>query len=80
MNEQDWKQSQYYQEDFLASHSVTPGSDAARQMTVTSGRICSAALTKSNPIGSLLRTLLASSRWSSKARFLRWQRNNREYA
>ena len=58
---------------FLASPSVTPGSDAARAMTVTSGRICSAALTKSNPIGSLLRTLLESSRWSSKARFLRWQ-------
>ena len=59
--------------DFRVSHSVMPGSDAARRMTATSGRTCSAALTRSDPIGSLLRTLLESSRWSSKARFLRWQ-------
>ena len=58
---------------FHASRSVMPGSDEARKMTATSGRTCSAVLTKSSPITSLLRTLLESSRWSSKARFLRWQ-------
>lgn len=58
---------------FPASRSVMPGSDEARKMTATSGRTCSAVLTKSNPIGLLLKTLLESSRWSSKARFLRWQ-------
>ena len=60
-------------EDFRASLSVMPGSAEARQMTATSGRICSAASTKSGPLGSWLRTLLASSRWSSRARFLQWR-------
>ena len=58
---------------FPASRSVMPGSDEARKMTATSGRTCSAVLTKSSQIGLLLKTLLESSRWSSKARFLRWQ-------
>ena len=60
-------------EDFRASLSVMPGSAEARRMTATSGLTCSAASTKSGPLGSWLRTLLASSRWSSRARFLRWQ-------
>lgn len=60
-------------EAFLASPSLTPGSDAARKMTVTSGLQCSAALTKSGPIGSFVRTLLESSRWWSRARLLQWQ-------
>ena len=59
--------------DFLANHSVMPGSEEARMMTVISGRTCSAALTKSSPLGSLLKMLLESSRWSSRARFLQWQ-------
>ena len=59
--------------DFRASLSVMPGSVAARRMTVTSGRTCTAALTKSSPLGLLLKTLLESSRWSSRARYLRWQ-------
>lgn len=42
-------------------------------MTATSGRTCTAALTKSSPLGSLVRTLLVSSRWLSKVTFLRWQ-------
>ena len=60
-------------EAFLASPSLTPGSDAARKMTVTSGLQCSAALTKCGPIGSFVRTLLESSRWWSRARLLQWQ-------
>ena len=67
------EESRYSQADFLASHSVMPGDEEARKMTATSGRTCSAVLTKSNPIGLLLKILLESSRWSSKARFLRWQ-------
>ena len=55
-----------------ANLSVMPGSDAARQMTATSGRRCTDALTRCDQIGSLLKTLLASSRWSSRARYLRW--------
>jgi hypothetical protein len=60
-------------EDSLASHSVMPGSDEARMMTATSGRLCTDVLTKSDPIGSFVRTLLESSRWSSKATLLKWR-------
>ena len=42
-------------------------------MTATSGRQCIAPSTKSSPLGLWLRTLLESSRWSSRARFLKWQ-------
>lgn len=63
----------FSQEDSRASLSVLPGDVAARQMTATSGRTCSVALTKSSPIGSLLKTLLASCRWSNRARLLQWQ-------
>ena len=59
--------------DFLASLSVTPGDAEARKMTATSGRQCIAPSMKSSPLGLWLKTLLESSRWSSRARFLRWQ-------
>lgn len=36
-------------------------------------RICSESLTRCDPLGSLARTLLASSRWWSKARLLEWR-------
>ena len=49
------------------------GDEEARKMTATSGRQCIAPSTKSSPLGLWLRTLLESSRWSSRARFLRWQ-------
>ena len=68
--EDEWMSSL---EAFRASLSVTPGDEEARKMTAISGRTCSAALTKSDPLGSLLKMLLESSRWWSKARFLRWQ-------
>ena len=58
---------------FRASLSVMPGDAEARRMTATSGRQCIAPSTKSSPLGLWLRTLLESSRWSSRARFLRWQ-------
>ena len=58
---------------FRASLSVAPGSEEARKMTATSGRTCTAALTKSSPLGSLVKTLLESSRWLSRATFMKWQ-------
>ena len=73
MSEQDSKQSQYYQEDFLASHSVQPGSDEARKMTVTSGRKCLELYRRLDPVGSLVRMLLASSHWRSTKCFLTWK-------
>ena len=42
-------------------------------MTATSGRQCIVPSMKSSPLGLWLKTLLESSRWSSRARFLRWQ-------
>lgn len=58
---------------FRASLSVTPGDEEARKMTAISGRQCIAPSMKSSPLGLWLKTLLESSRWSSRARFLRWQ-------
>ena len=73
MSKQDWKQSQYYQADFLASHSVQPGSDEARKMTVTSGLRCLELYRRSDPVGSLVRMLLESSAWSSQKVMLEWK-------
>lgn len=61
------------QGDFLASHSVAPGSDAARRTTVISGRKCSALSRRPDPLGCLERTLLASSTWNSTLCFLTWK-------
>ena len=58
---------------FRASLSVMPGDEEARKMTATSGRQCIVPSMKSSPLGLWLKTLLESSRWSSRARFLRWQ-------
>lgn len=73
MSRQDWKQSQYYQEDFLASHSVQPGSEEARKMTVTSGQRCLELYRRSDPVGLLVRMLLESSHWRSTRCFLTWK-------
>lgn len=73
MSRQDLEQSQWYQEDFLASHSVQPGSAEARTMTVTSGRKCCELYRKSGPLGSLVRTLLESSAWRSTRCYLTWK-------
>ena len=61
------------QEDFLANHSVKPGSSEAQAMTVTSGLKCSELLKKQDPVGSLQRMLLESSRWHSTMCFLNWK-------
>jgi len=58
---------------FPASHSVVPGSEEARRMTVSSGLKCSALCRNSGPIGCLVRMLLASSTWRSTIVLLRWK-------
>ena len=73
MSKQDFEQSQYYQEDFLASHSVQPGSEEARRMTVTSGRKCLELYRRSDPVGLLVRMLLESSHWRSTRCYLTWK-------
>lgn len=62
-----------FAEGGLASHSVSPGSDEARQMTAISGRRCTALLRNSDPVGSLVRMSLVSSRWNSTKSFLTWK-------
>jgi hypothetical protein len=66
-------QSLYSQGDFLANHSVSPGSSEARQMTAISGLKCSELFNRQTPIGSLVRTLLASTDWASTIVFLTWK-------
>jgi hypothetical protein len=61
------------QGDFLASHSVAPGSERARRITVTSGLRCLELYRKQGPLGSLARMCLASSTWASTKCFLRWR-------
>ena len=60
------------QEDFLASPFLSPDSEKERKMTATSGRKLFGRYGKYSPLGSLAKTLLASSRWYSPAVRLRW--------
>lgn len=63
----------YSPQDFHVSPSAWPDSERERTMTATSGRRLSELYTKSDPLGSLARTLLESSRWFSPARRLKWE-------
>lgn len=56
-----------------ASHSVQPGSEEARKMTVTSGRKCSGLYRKSSRLGLLVKMLLESSVWHSNICLLKWK-------
>lgn len=58
--------------DFLASHTVSPGSEPARAMTARSGRKCAALLRTHDPLSCLVRTCLESSRWNSTACLMTW--------
>ncbi len=49
-----------------ASPFQSPASEGARRTAVTSGLTCSVPFTRSGPVGSLVRTLVASSRWYSR--------------
>lgn len=70
--EDEGEESTFLQEASPASPSPLPGKERARRMTVTSGLTCLGPYVKSDPIGSLVRTLLASSRWYNPARRLTW--------
>lgn len=59
--------------DSPASPFLSPGSAEARKMTVTSGRKCCVLSKRSDPLGSLVRTLLVSSTWRSTKCFLTWK-------
>jgi hypothetical protein len=61
------------QQDFLASHLATPGSDEARMMTATSGRRCLESYGKWVHDTSLVRMLLESSVWASEKCYLTWR-------
>ena len=61
--------------DSPVSHSVSPGSNLARKMTVHSGLKCCELYAKWLPDGSLERMFLASSRWNSTKCYLTWKAN-----
>lgn len=58
-----------------ASLSPLQAKERERTTTAISGLICSGPYMRSGPIGLLVRTLLASSRWFSPARRLKWEVN-----
>lgn len=73
MSARDYEQLTLFQEDSRASHSVLPGSDEAKMMTVISGRKCCELYRKYGPLGSLVRMLLGSSIWRSTRCTLTWK-------
>lgn len=75
--EPDTKERGFSPEAFLASHSVAPGSERARKMTVSSGLRCVESYGKHNPNGCWQRMFLASlvktEAWSSSVCLLTWK-------
>jgi DNA (cytosine-5)-methyltransferase 1 len=59
--------------DTHASPFPPPGSDKARMMTATSGQNLQGSWMNSGPLGSLERTLLATSAWVSMTCWLTWK-------
>ena len=76
MNEQDYEQLTLFQEVPHVSRFPSPGSEEARQMTVTSGRKCLESYENSSPLGSLVKMCLGSSIWHSTRCFLTWKRKD----
>lgn len=60
-------------EDFPASLLAWPDEKRERQITATSGRKCFASYNKHSPLGSLVKMLLTSPIWHSRARKLTWK-------
>ncbi len=73
MSEQDCEQLTLFQEDSRASRSPSRESGSEKQMTVISGRKCSALLKNSGPLGLLAKMLLESSVWRSQLVSLKWK-------
>lgn len=65
-------QLELFTPDILANLSVTPGTEKAKMMTVISGQKLSAYYKRSDPIGSLVRTLLDTSHWDSTKCLMTW--------
>lgn len=61
------------QEVFLVNHFPSQAKERERTITVTSGLTCSGLYMRSDRIGLSVRTLLASSRWYSPVRRLKWE-------
>ena len=66
------EKSTFSQGAFPANRSALQASDLERKTTVRSGRRCCGLYGKYSPLGSLVKTLLESSRWYSPARRLKW--------
>ena len=61
------------QPDTPASHSVSPGSDAARKMTATSGLKYEPLFKQSDPLGAFSKTFMVTSGWDSTKCYLTWK-------
>lgn len=75
ISENEEEKSMFLQEGFLVNHFLLQVKEREQQTTVISGLRCSESYKRSGPIGLLLRTLLASSRWYSPVRRLKWEVN-----
>ena len=75
ISENEEEKSMFLQEGFLVNHFLSPAKEREQRTTVISGLRCSESYKRSGPIGSLLKTLLASSRWYSPVRRLKWEVN-----
>jgi hypothetical protein len=76
LTQSDWvglDESTLLAADSPASPSALPASSELRVTTATSGRRCAESLHSQDPLGSLAKTLLASSRWHSTMCFLTWK-------
>jgi len=62
-----------FAEDSHASLFPLPGSEGAREMTVTSGRKCLELLKPSDPLGYFVKMLLESLIWHSTVCYLTWK-------
>lgn len=76
MKKQDSVRSQSSRAVSRASHSVLPGSEQAKMMTVTSGRKCLELYENSGPLGLLVKTCLESSMWHSTRCLLTWKKQD----
>lgn len=72
MQKQVYGQLPLFQEGSPVNPSLSPDSEAARKMTVTSGLKCSELSKNSGPLGSLVRMCLGSSIWHSTRCYLTW--------
>lgn len=66
------ERSMFLQEDSPANLSALPEEERERTITATSGLRCFERYGRYTPLGSLVKTLLASRRWWSPAKSLRW--------